>query len=210
MDLDDPYHRAHVEAIFSAHPHGKNAEAFYAIQVLWDESMAQSAFEFLHSDKGKDKQLIIFAGTQHVEYGYGIPKRLFRRLPEPYTIIIPNTLTTSTAHIPKTMDVTIPEIPLSPAHYIWTVEHRELKKQKVTLGVRIDKTSDGVKIFGIVEGSVAEKAGLEKGDYILRIDDQPVEDVTDITFYILRMKPDEKAVIEIQREDELKKLNVIF
>jgi hypothetical protein len=43
---------------------------------------------------------------------------------------------------------------------------------KVTLGVMIDDTDDGVVIGDIVDGSAAAKAGLRRGDTILKINDK--------------------------------------
>ena len=56
MDLNDPYHRAATEAIFEAHQMGpRDTEAFYRVQVLWDEAMAQTAAEYLESPEGRGK-----------------------------------------------------------------------------------------------------------------------------------------------------------
>ena len=44
MDMQDRYHRAFIESILSHHTNGAgDAETLYRVQVLWDETMAQTA-----------------------------------------------------------------------------------------------------------------------------------------------------------------------
>lgn len=88
MDLNDPEHRRMVEEAFSRHPHGGSIEKFYAIQTLWDETMADTIARFIKPLQGK-VQVVVFAGRAHVEGGLGIPKRVVRRVPGTYKIVIP-------------------------------------------------------------------------------------------------------------------------
>jgi uncharacterized iron-regulated protein len=84
MDFKDPYHRAMSRSFYQGHGMSRgNAEAFYRIQVLWDETMADTAARYLVSPEGRGKHLLILAGGNHVRYGFGIPRRLFRRVPLP-------------------------------------------------------------------------------------------------------------------------------
>ena len=128
MDLDDPYHRASSEAFYAGHHMGAaDAEVFYRIQVLWDETMADTAARYLESPEGEGKHLLIFAGGQHVRYGFGIPRRLFRRVPLPYAIV-----GTVMVEIPENkrdriMDVEPPELPLPPADVFYAVGYRDLE-----------------------------------------------------------------------------------
>ena len=73
-------YREFVASAFGAHGnHGSfNFENFFAAQVLWDETMAETLAEFKQSYP--DRQIIVLAGTGHVIYGYGIPDRVERRL----------------------------------------------------------------------------------------------------------------------------------
>ncbi len=128
MDLDDPYHRAATEAIFEAHQMGpKNTEAFYRVQVLWDEFMAETAANYLASPEGRGKQLVILAGGNHVRYGYGIPRRLFRRISLPYAIVLPTALEIPENKQDRLMDVEAPALPMPPADFIWAVGYTSLE-----------------------------------------------------------------------------------
>jgi len=211
MDRDDPYHRAHTEAVFGRHPKGaQDFEDFYRVQVLWDESMAASIAEYLLTEEGRDKRVVVFAGGQHVEYGFGIPRRVFRRLSLPYAIVLPTAVLVSPEKRHKLMEVTMPEIPLSAADFAWMVRYEGLDEQKVYLGVMVKAGDEGVRIFSIIKNSVAEEAGLKKEDIITAFDGEPVETTFDLTYAIGRKRPGDKGVLEVLRGEEPLRFEVTF
>ncbi|HIK46661.1 MAG TPA: ChaN family lipoprotein [Leptolyngbyaceae cyanobacterium M65_K2018_010] len=53
-------------------------ENFFAAQVLWDETMAETIAHFVR--RHPHTQVVVLAGIGHVAYGYGIPNRVERRL----------------------------------------------------------------------------------------------------------------------------------
>lgn len=83
MDLGDEEHRAELEAVFRHHhpPSGSAGafENFYAVQVLWDESMAQRSVE---AHENGAERVLVLAGVGHVAGYHGIPQRILRRLPK--------------------------------------------------------------------------------------------------------------------------------
>ena len=88
MDFSDPYQRGLVEAIYGGHDAGKAMlEGFHRVQTLWDESMAENAAAYLNSSAGQGKRLVIVAGGNHIRFGFGIPRRLFRRVPVSYASV---------------------------------------------------------------------------------------------------------------------------
>ena len=211
MDLEDPYHRAHMKAIFGKHPmSGQSFETFYSVQVLWDESMAKSIAEYLQSKEGIDRRILIFAGGHHIQYGFGVPRRVFRRLPLPYAIVLPTTV-----HVPpdkkhKLMPVTLPEIPLQPGHFVWIISYDDLSDKKVYLGVIIRDAEHGVQILGTIKNSTAQKAGLQKNDIITAIDGEPIATKFDLTYVIGVKKPGEKGVIEVLRDGKPLRFELTF
>jgi uncharacterized iron-regulated protein len=56
----------------------KEFDRFYTAQLLWDETMAANAAQF--RQQHPRTQLIVIAGQGHILYGYGIPRRVARRL----------------------------------------------------------------------------------------------------------------------------------
>ncbi|MEJ2200384.1 MAG: ChaN family lipoprotein, partial [Desulfuromonadaceae bacterium] len=86
MDLDDPYQKALVKAILGDHgrveKHGRiPLDGFHRAQTLWDETMAESVARYLAAPEHQDEHLLVVAGGNHISYGFGIPRRVFRRLP---------------------------------------------------------------------------------------------------------------------------------
>jgi len=211
MDLQDPYHRAHMRAIFDEHPMGgQSFETFYSVQVLWDESMAKSIAEYLQSKRGHDKRILIFAGSHHIQYGFGVPRRVFRRLALPYTIVLPMTV-----HVPpekqhKLMAVTLPEIPLQPGDFAWIISYEDLSDQKVYLGVIIRDTEHGVKVLGTMKNSTAQKAGVQKNDIITALDGEPIATKLDLTYVVGLKRPREKGVLEVLRDGKPLRFELIF
>ena len=125
LDLEDPYYRALNQSIFEAHSMGsRDPEAFLRVQALWDETMAQTAAEFLRGQQGEGRHLVILAGGYHVKYGFGIPRRLFRRVPLPYAIVYPLAVEIAENKKDRLMDVKSPDLPIRPADFYWAVRYR--------------------------------------------------------------------------------------
>ena len=61
----------------------------YQAQDVWDSTMSHYVVEYLKSDEGRDKTVVVLAGSGHMVYGYGIPERVDRAVDLPYRIILP-------------------------------------------------------------------------------------------------------------------------
>jgi serine protease Do len=79
------------------------------------------------------------------------------------------------------------------------------------LGVNSDKAEKGgAKVMGITEGSAAEKAGLQKGDVIIKIDDNAVTSPADLSNTVHKYKPEDKVTITILRGEKEQKLTAVL
>lgn len=81
------------------------------------------------------------------------------------------------------------------------------------LGVQPDSDqvkNDGVIIGEIVDGSAAQKAGLQKGDKIISINGQVTNTFPDLTSEINRRKPGDSLEIKFQRGNNEQSLSVIL
>jgi len=80
IDITNEAYQAFVFSAFGAHgAHGgMDFDNFFAAQVLWDETMAETIATF--RQENPDYQVVVLAGQGHVVYGYGIPDRVSRRL----------------------------------------------------------------------------------------------------------------------------------
>lgn len=84
LELADAGHRAYFDQAMSGHPmpaNGPKVENMYAVQVVWDETMADTAARWLTS-AGADARLLIIAGSGHCHRS-AIPARLARRVDVP-------------------------------------------------------------------------------------------------------------------------------
>ena len=68
---------------------GDMARSAYEAQDVWDSTMAHYVVEYLKSNEGKDKTVVVLAGSGHMVYGYGIPERVAIACDLPYRIILP-------------------------------------------------------------------------------------------------------------------------
>nr|WP_250566211.1 ChaN family lipoprotein [Adonisia turfae] len=82
IDTSDENYQAMVAQVFGHHGgHGNSGpsfENFFAAQVLWDETMAETIADYVTT--APDTQVIVLAGEGHVVFGFGIPSRVQRRL----------------------------------------------------------------------------------------------------------------------------------
>jgi len=85
-------------------------------------------------------------------------------------------------------------------------------KFKVTLGIMPDYTADvtGLRIDGIIEDRPAEKAGILRGDIILKMGDVVISDIYDYMKGLANFKKGETAKILINREGKEMKMSVTF
>lgn len=95
LDLTNVAHKDWMREVFKGH--GMNMEPakfdrFYQAQVIWDETMADSAASFAANNPGV-AQVVVLAGSGHVLSRYGIPSRIQRRAPQATILtVIPETL----------------------------------------------------------------------------------------------------------------------
>jgi uncharacterized iron-regulated protein len=125
LGMPDPFQRALLLAVYRAHrPTGGDFEAFFRVQRLWEESMAERVVDYLQSARGAGRIMVTLTGGGHVEYGVGLPKKVLRRMPLPYVIVAPTEIEVP---MEKRMPgVVQPEIPLLPADFIWWVNYEDL------------------------------------------------------------------------------------
>ncbi len=212
MDLEDPFHRAFLEAVFAGHgPREGGTETLQQIQLLWDETMAQTAADYLASGEASGKRLVIIAGGNHVRYGFGIPRRLFRRVPVPYTIVETYPAEISRDKRRTLMDVELPALPMRPADVYWAVRYDDLESQRVKLGVMIGQAEEGgVRVIAVIPGSPAEAAGLQKGDRIVSAGGDTVREASDLTRKVSEYEPGDTGPVEVMRGEERLGLEVTY
>jgi uncharacterized iron-regulated protein len=203
MDMNDPYQRLMIEKIFGAHAAGgAMLESFFRRQTLWDETMAATVADYMLEHP--EQHMVIIAGGWHVRYGFGIPRRVHRRLPLPYVLVGAHNLVIPEEKRDQLMDVHMPDFPMRAVDYLVFQEYEVFRANGVKLGVMLDDSDDqpGVLVTDRVSDSVAAKAGINKGDRLLSIAGVPIEDSFDLVYAVKAMRPGDSATIELKRGDE--------
>jgi uncharacterized iron-regulated protein len=82
LDLTNDDHRSWMRDIFSSHGMSmeeEKFERFYQAQVVWDETMADTAYRFMQQNPDA-RAMVVLAGRGHTEHDWGIQSRLRRRI----------------------------------------------------------------------------------------------------------------------------------
>lgn len=80
---------------------------------------------------------------------------------------------------------------------------------KPYLGVSVYETNSGVIYVEYVQrGSAADKAGIEKGDKILKIDNESISSTAQFRYQLYKYNVGDKITLTIERNEKEKKLNV--
>ena len=182
MDFSDKEYRDRLIKVFKMHQNSKdrNFDFFYQSQILWDETMSMSIYEFLK--KNHDYQVVVLAGNGHIQYSSGIPKRTFRRNRYEYAVIL------NDADMERNI-----------ADYIFYPKSME---GVIPPGLMVSlKEEDGrVIIEGFPENSISEKAGFSSGDVILSLDGEPIGSVEDMKIHLLNKKKGDTVRVKALRK----------
>jgi uncharacterized iron-regulated protein len=211
MDMGDPYQRAMIEKIFEVHDAGsKVVDSFFRRQTLWDEWMAREVAEFLRHNP--EHQMLVVAGGWHVNYGFGIPRRVHRRLPIPYVLVGEYHLEVQAGKESQLMNVTMPEFPMRAVDYLVYQQYEVFQAKGVKLGVMVDdgEGGAGIEVTGVSEGSAAQRAGIEKGDRITGFDGAALTDSLDLIYATSKKRAGDSAKIELLRGEIRQTVEVEF
>ena len=167
---------------FDQHGQGfENFDYFYQSQILWDETMAHSVDEFLKQNP--DYHMVVLAGTGHIMYDSGIPKRAYRLNGKDYATLIQN---------PDSIDENIGNFVLFPKSLSLPPTPQ--------LGIFPSESGGRVKINNVESDSVAEKAGLKKDDLFISIDDWKIETIDDVRISIFDKKQGDTIKVKVLRK----------
>ncbi len=88
----------------------------------------------------------------------------------------------------------------------------EAKRFTVTLGIMPDYTFDGkgVRADGIIDGKIADKAGMKAGDIIIRLGDNQVSDMNSYMSALGKFKKGDSTTVTIVRDKNEMSFNITF
>lgn len=210
MDLNDHYQKAMTEAIYADHSQGdKMLDGFMRIQTLWDETMAENIVRAL-ADKGPEHRMVVMAGGNHIRFGFGIPRRVYRRLPTSYILIGSRELVIPEEKQDKLMNVDLPRFPMPPYDYLVYTEYESLPGERVKLGVRMKEKDGKVVVEAVVPNSTADEAGVLAEDIIITLNGVLIEDSFDLIYEVKQRASGDQTTLVVEREGEQLKLDVTF
>ncbi len=210
LDEHDPYQRAMAEAVFADHKMGPGMlDGFLRVQTLWDETMAENLTNYLKK-QSRDHQIVVMAGGNHIRYGYGIPRRMFRRLPVTYLLVGSEEIDIPEHIRAQLMDIQKPDYPMPPYHYLFFTRYEDLPDSGVKMGIAFELTSAGIVVKKVMPGSTAEIAGLKTGDILLRLDGEILSDGLDLTYALQQKKPGSRATILLKRDEATLEKSIYF
>ncbi len=185
-DLAMPYYRERLNAVFAMHPqHGGTPQLanFLQAQAIWDETMAESIFNYL-SEHPLEK-MVVLAGKAHVVKENAIPPRVSRRLQLDQSIII--SADGGALHPPEADYILFPPPARLPPKVLMGIMMQEDEEKKLVI------------IAGLAPKGSAEKAGIKKDDIFISLDDEQISTIADVKIIMLFKQKGDTLKIGIQR-----------
>lgn len=185
-------YRERLAEVYARHPsRGDEAglERFIDAQLVWDRAMAHGLAE-----AGKEADLVVgLIGQGHLQFEHGVPHQLTALGVEEHTTLLPWAVGGDECELP----------PQNIARAVFTFdESRYEVVPPMQLGVYTTPHELGVEIHAILEGSVAEQAGLEAGDIILKAAGETLARPTDLTGLVRQQRPGTLLPLMIRRNGD--------
>jgi hypothetical protein len=170
--------------------------------------MAQNLAAYLKT-VDEHHQVLVVAGGNHIRFGFGIPRRMFRRTPVTYLLIGSEELDVPADKQDRLMDIKTPDYPLLPYHFMTFTAYEDLENPGVKLGVLLDQIDNGLQVKDVVAGSIAEQNGLQTDDVLTRIDAQPITQLFDLIYELQQKKPGDTIDLTLKRGEETLNKSII-
>ncbi|MEW6266836.1 MAG: ChaN family lipoprotein [Thermodesulfobacteriota bacterium] len=198
IELGPPAYRARVLQAFKHHRPGLNPDNFFAAQVLWDETMAETLTDYLTSARGRGRRAVVICGNEHVWSGYGLPDRVARRFSGGQARLIAPLATEDETLTPAVAD------------YAWVTAPAP-SGRRARLGVELSAGPAGtVSIGRVAPGSEAESLGLRPGDRLLELDGRPIKSALDLHQAVMVNGSAREHLLTVDRDGTILKFKFKF
>ncbi|MDH3257338.1 MAG: ChaN family lipoprotein, partial [Nitrospinota bacterium] len=211
IDTEDVYHREYSMSLFGGNDtHTGVVSKPYQMLLLWEESMAETVADFLKNKANANRKLVVLAGGFHVQYGYGIPKRAFRRVPHAYSIILPEVTEIPKELKDREMKMKSVSIPLYASDFSWKVAYIVPPPNRIRLGVFLEELENGLKVLKVEKDSNAERMTLQKDDVLLMLEGNELTDVEDLAARLQKHNFGDTVRLTIERDNSKQEVSGIL
>ena len=183
MDFSNYQYRQDLYQVYLIHQQQfeyQNFDYFFQSQLLWDETMAQSAHQYLLAHP--ETKLVVLAGNGHLIYRYGIPERLYRRHDQTFTVIIQDEKMTKGI-----------------ADYVLLTEAIQ-GRLSPRLGIWLEEKNNQVIVKVVGEETPAHQIGLQVGDVITQFAGQEIQSSADLKLALFYTQPNKAITIQTIRK----------
>jgi len=164
---------------------------FVEAQLTWDRAMAEA----LAGAKRKfpDATVVGILGSGHVEDGHGVPHQLTDL-----------GVTTQTSFIPVAADSACKLIGTDYADALFIVPkvQETAAPERPRLGVMLTQGNGAPRVNQVVQGSVAEAAGVQSGDHVVRAAGLETKSPDDLVEIIGRLAPGTWLPLSVRRDGQ--------
>ncbi len=179
----DARYRERLRAIFELHPGDEltDFDRFVEVQLLWDESMAETTAQYLGTHP--ERSLVVLAGNGHLAFRSGVPDRVQRRVRTDSAVVLNGS-----------------ESGIEPgiADYVVLPEKRVLPASG-RMEVRLDSAADRVRIKSVDAGSPAAVAGIKPGDTLVAVQGRPIRALSDVRIALWDRIPGDRVSVRVRR-----------
>jgi uncharacterized iron-regulated protein len=173
-----------LKSIFDSHPTSNDFETFVEGVLLWDQTMADNAANYLKSHP--HSRMVVLAGMVHVMYGDGIPERVDRLLDENKSVVLIN-------------GSEFRDYPGIADFQLATNDNLALPKAG-KLGISIDDGSGSIRIVFFTPDSAAQAKGITVGDRIIALNGVKVASIPELKSILFDKQPGDRIQLSVQRE----------
>ncbi|WP_258801096.1 ChaN family lipoprotein [Halomonas sp. DQ26W] len=185
-------YRERLAEVYAQHPSRgdeEELERFIQAQLVWDRAMA-----FGLAEVAKKAALVVgLIGQGHLQYEHGVPHQLMDLGVDSQATLLPWSVSGDECQTPQE----------GLARAVFALDDSGSEAvSPMQLGVYVSSHEAGVEIHSILEGSVAEQAGLEAGDIILRAAGEPLSRPTDLSGLVRQQRPGTLLPLDIRRNGD--------
>ncbi|MBC7363125.1 MAG: ChaN family lipoprotein [Candidatus Aminicenantes bacterium] len=207
LDLTNEEHQLLIRTIFEAEeipPQMKGAnleamlEGLYRAQVAWDETMGANAVK---AAEATGRRVVVLAGSGHMLYNLGLNFRAWQKSRQPFVTIIG-------VEVPEK---TRTKVSRGLANYLYGVKERPFPAYPaLSLSLKKVEGLANLVVAANPTEPLAKNAGFQKGDIILKIEENSVEDVHDFRWLMAGYNWGDEVKVKVLRSGEVIQLSIRF